>query len=69
MEQQKIKRAEKFKYLGEWITPNISEKEAIISRINKMEVVYQLTRGVYSKCPSTPSLGITVQLFDQMSYT
>ena len=49
VEQGKIRRTEKFKYLGEWIEPNISEKAALASRINKMEVAYQLTKGVYNK--------------------
>lgn len=49
LEQGKITWTKKFKYLGEWIEPNISEKEAITARINKMEIAYQLTREVYNK--------------------
>lgn len=35
--------------MGEWIEPNISEKDALTARINKMELAYQLTREVYNK--------------------
>lgn len=44
-----IKRVDKFKYLGEWIEPNMSEKAAFASRMNKMEMAYHLTRNVYNK--------------------
>lgn len=47
--QDKIKRVDKFKYLGELITPNLSEKEAFTIRMNKMETAYHLTKGVYNK--------------------
>lgn len=36
--QGKVKRREKFKYLGEWIELIASEKEALTSQINKMEM-------------------------------
>ena len=42
-----ITQVEKFKYLGEWIEPNIREKEAFVARINKMEMAYHLTKDIY----------------------
>lgn len=45
----RIKHVEKFKYLGEWIEPNLSEREAFTSRLNKIETAYHLTKNVYNK--------------------
>ncbi|KAJ8887737.1 hypothetical protein PR048_013955 [Dryococelus australis] len=47
--QGKTKQVEKFKYLGEWVRPNICEKEAFMSRIKKMEMANHLTKDVYDK--------------------
>ncbi|KAJ8890637.1 hypothetical protein PR048_010146 [Dryococelus australis] len=47
--QGKIKQAETFKYLGEWIEPNICEKEAFVSSIKKLEIAYHFTKDVYNK--------------------
>ena len=45
----KIKRVDKFKYLGEWIQPNGLDKEAIKARARKMELAYRLTQKRYNK--------------------
>ncbi|XP_049828171.1 uncharacterized protein LOC126267232 [Schistocerca gregaria] len=47
--QGKIKRVEKFKYLGEWITATLSEKEVFISRMNKMKMAFHLFKNIYNK--------------------
>ena len=47
--QGKIKQTKAFKYLGEWIDPNLSEKAAFESRIRKMEMAYNLTKAIYNK--------------------
>ncbi|KAI5746185.1 hypothetical protein M8J77_000906 [Diaphorina citri] len=44
-----INRVEKFKYLGEIIQANASDKEANIKRSAKMETAFQLTRNFYNK--------------------
>ena len=49
MSNGKIKRVEKFKYLGEWIEASMSEKVAFTSRMNKMELAYHLTKNIYNK--------------------
>lgn len=45
----KIKRVNKFKYLGELILPNALDKEAILARARKMELAFQLTKNIYNK--------------------
>ena len=45
----KIKRVDKFKYLGEWIQPNGGDKEASKGRIRKLELAYRLTQNTYNK--------------------
>ncbi|KAI5738424.1 hypothetical protein M8J77_006867 [Diaphorina citri] len=44
---QQIKRVPKFKYLGEWITPNNSEAVAIESRCNKLEGAFHTCKNLY----------------------
>lgn len=44
-----IQKTDKFKYLGELIEQNVSEKEAIKSRVHKMKLAYHMTRDVYNK--------------------
>ncbi|KAI5743680.1 hypothetical protein M8J77_021036 [Diaphorina citri] len=44
---QKIRQVSKFKYLGEWITPNNSESEAIESRCNKLEGAFHTCKQLY----------------------
>lgn len=44
-----IKRADKFKYLGEWIQPNGLDKEANKGRARKMELAYRLVQYRYNK--------------------
>lgn len=45
----KIKRVNKFKYLGELIQPNALDKEAVLARARKMELAFQLTKKIYNK--------------------
>lgn len=45
----KIKRSDKFKYLGEWIQPNGLDKEANKGRVRKMELAYKLVQHRYNK--------------------
>ena len=45
----KIKRSDKFKYLGEWIEPNNSEKFTISTRVHKFETAFRLTHQLYNK--------------------
>ncbi|KAL1447407.1 hypothetical protein WDU94_005673, partial [Cyamophila willieti] len=47
IDSQKIKQVKKFKYLGEWITPNISETVAIESRCNKLEGAFHTCKNLY----------------------
>lgn len=42
-----IKRARKFKYLGEILTPNMNEKAAIEERARKMETAFRLCQNTY----------------------
>lgn len=44
-----ISRTTKFKYLGEIIEENISEKEAVRLRVNKLQTAYYLTKEIYNK--------------------
>ncbi|KAI5746246.1 hypothetical protein M8J77_001486 [Diaphorina citri] len=44
---QKIRQVSKLKYLGEWITPNNSESEAIESRCNKLEGAFHSCKQLY----------------------
>ncbi|KAI5708451.1 hypothetical protein M8J77_022846 [Diaphorina citri] len=44
---EKIRQVSKFKYLGEWITPNNSESEAIESRCNKLEGAFHTCKQLY----------------------
>lgn len=45
----KINRVTKFKYLGEIIEANASDKEGITARTRKMETAFQLTKNTYNK--------------------
>uniref|UniRef100_A0A8D9AQU5 Reverse transcriptase domain-containing protein n=1 Tax=Cacopsylla melanoneura TaxID=428564 RepID=A0A8D9AQU5_9HEMI len=45
----KINRVSKFKYLGEIIEANASDKEGNLLRVRKMETAFQLTRNMYNK--------------------
>lgn len=47
--EEKIKRVKSFKYLGERIQENGSEKDAIKDRARRMEMAYQLTKTTYNK--------------------
>lgn len=47
--QGEIKKTNKFKYLGEWLEQDLSERTALSSRVNKLELAYQLTRSTYNK--------------------
>lgn len=49
LEQGRVKKTNKFKYLGEWLEPNLSEGTALSTRINKLELAYQLTKNTYNK--------------------
>lgn len=40
--QGKVNRVEKFKYPGKWIEPHIFQKEAFVSRINRMGTACQI---------------------------
>lgn len=63
------------KYLEERIDPNgrniVSEKEALKSRVSKIEMAYQMTKSVQQtiRYSSKPSLDTIVQLSDRMLYT
>ena len=45
----KIKRVNKFKYLGELIQANALDKEAVLARARKLELAFQLTKNIYNK--------------------
>lgn len=36
LEGERIKKVEKFKYLGEWVKDKLSDKQTLISRVKKM---------------------------------
>lgn len=42
-------RVEKFKYLDEWIEPNVCEKEDVSSKLDKMKIPDKLNKDVYKK--------------------
>lgn len=46
---KKVSRTKEFKYLGEWITENCSEKKSIETRLQKMENAFQSTKNIYNK--------------------
>lgn len=54
----RIKKATKFKYLGEIVQPNALDKEANLARARKMEAAFQLTKNLYNK----KSLSINAKL-------
>ena len=59
LEQGNIKRTEKFKYLGEWIEPNLSERASLSMRVNKLELAYRLTKNTYNKKCLSRNLKLT----------
>lgn len=44
-----VHKVDHFKYLGEWISPSHSEKKAMETRIQKLNIALHLTRGIYNK--------------------
>lgn len=48
---EKFYRMYKLESLGEIIQQNLSEKEAVKSRSNKMKVVHHLTKEIYNIYP------------------
>lgn len=46
---KKYPEQERFKYFGEWIGNNPSEKETLFQEINKMNLLYRLTMNTYNK--------------------
>ena len=49
LESGQIEKINKFKYLGEWLQPNLSEEAALTARINKLHLAYRLTKNIYNK--------------------
>lgn len=49
LEGEMIQKVERFKNLEQWMDNKLSEKEALMSRINNMNLAYRLTMNTYNK--------------------
>lgn len=47
--QSKIKKANRFKYLGEWLEPFLSEQLTLTIWTNKLEMACRLTKNIHDK--------------------